>query len=140
MEAAVGLSLHDVVEILKLLRSRHRRRLAFLAPAMERRRPRIAAENYAARHSIEHTLDRKAELRRLAPTWPPAARRYYQLLTYELEGLREMVNSLRSLTGGRELEECLAETAVQIERLEVELAWCSRLLGKAEHPAHALIR
>lgn len=136
----MGLSLHDVVEILKLLRSRHRRRLAFLAPAMERRRPRIAAENYAARHSIEHTLDRKAELRRLAPTWPPAARRYYQLLTYELEGLREMVNSLRSLTGGRELEECLAETAVQIERLEVELAWCSRLLGKAEHPAHALIR
>jgi hypothetical protein len=124
----VGLSLRSVLDVLQQLRTRHRRRLAFLAPAMERRRPRIQAENYAARHSIEHTLDRKAELRRLAPTWPPAARRYHQLLTYELDGLREMVASLRSVTGGRELEECLAETAVQVERLEIELAWCRELL------------
>jgi hypothetical protein len=128
------------LELLEQLRTRHRRRLAFLAPALERRRPRIAAENYAARHSIEHTLDRKAELRRLAPTWPPAARRYHQLLTYEVDGLREMVTSLRSVTGGRELEECLAETSVQIERLEIELAWCNRLLGNAEPQGRALLR
>jgi hypothetical protein len=126
----VALSLRSFLETLEQLGTRHRRRLSFLAPAMERRRPRIAAENYAARHSIEHTLDRKAELRRLAPTWPPAARRYHQLLTYELDGLRDLVNALHSVTGGRELEEALAETAVQIERLEIEVAWCERLLGK----------
>lgn len=135
--AAVAISLRGVLDTLKQLQSHHRRRLAFLAPALERRRPRIQAENYAARHSIEHTLDRKAELRRLAPTWPPAARRYHQLLTYELDGLQDMVTALRSLTGGRELEESLAETAVQIERLEVELAWCRELLaprgGRALH-------
>jgi len=105
--------------------------LPFLAPPLERRRPRIAAEDYAARHSIEHTLDRKAELRRLAPTWPPAARRYHELLTYELEGLREVVTALPSVTGGRELEEALAETSTQIERLEVEIAWCTELLERA---------
>jgi hypothetical protein len=130
----VGDTLRRLRELLQQLRTRHRRRLSFLAPALERRRPRIAAEDYAARHSIEHTLDRKAELRRLAPTWPPAARRYHQLLTYELHGLREVVNALRSVTGGRELEECLAETSVQIERLEIEIAWCARLLGKADQP------
>jgi hypothetical protein len=99
---------------------------------MERRRPRIAAEDYAARHSIEHTLDRKAELRRLAPTWPPAARRYHQLLTYELEGLREVVTAMHSVTGGRELEECLAETSVQIDRLQIEVAWCTTLLARTD--------
>jgi hypothetical protein len=125
----VALSLRSFLKTLDQLRSRHRRRLPFLAPAMERRRPRIAAEDYAARHSIEHTLDRKAELRRLAPTWPQAARRYHQLLRYELDGLREVVSALHSVTGGRELEEALAETAVQIERLEIEIAWCERLLG-----------
>ena len=124
------LSLRSFLETFEQLRTRHRRRLSFLAPAIERRRPRIAAEDYAARHSIEHTLDRKAELRRMAPTWPPAARRYHQLLTYELDGLRELVNALHSVTGGRELEEALAETALQIERLEIEVAWCQRLLGK----------
>ncbi len=133
-------SLRSVLEMLKQLRTPHRRRLTFLAPALERRRPHIAAENYAARHSIEHTLDRKAELRRLAPTWPSAARRYHQLLTYELDGLREMVTSMRSVTGGRELEECLAETSVQIEQLEIELAWCRELMGKAEHQPPALHR
>jgi hypothetical protein len=126
----VALSLRSFLETLERLRTRHRRRLSFLAPALERRRPRIAAEDYAARHSIEHTLDRKAELRRMAPTWPPAARRYHQLLTYELDGLRELVSALRSFTGGRELEEALTETAVQIERLEIEVAWCQRLLGR----------
>jgi hypothetical protein len=134
----VALSLRSFLETFEQLRTQHRRRLSFLAPAMERRRPRIAAEDYAARHSIEHTLDRKAELRRMAPTWPPAARRYHQLLTYELDGLRELVNALYSVTGGRELEEALAETAVQIERLEIEVAWCERLLGKLNQPRAVL--
>jgi len=125
----VAISLGSFFKVLEQLRYRHRRRL-FLAPALERRRPRIAAEDYAARHSIEHTLDRKAELRRLAPNWPPAARRYHQLLTYELDGLREMVRALPSVTEGRELEEALAETTIQIDRLEIEVAWCSRLLDK----------
>jgi len=123
----VAITLRSMLEKLEQLRSRHRRRLNLLAPALERRRPRIAAENYAARHSIEHTLDRKAELRRLAPDWPPAARRYHQLLTYELEGLRELVAALPLVTEGRELEESLAEAAMQIERLEIEVAWCASL-------------
>jgi hypothetical protein len=127
----VALSMRRVLETLEQLRSRHRRRLPFLAPALERRRPRIAAEDYAARHSIEHTLDRKAELRRLAPTWPPAARRYHELLTYELKGLREVASALHSVTEGRELEEALAETTLQMERLEIEIAWCARLLERA---------
>jgi hypothetical protein len=130
-EASMGLNLQHVLSTLDQIRTRHRRRVPFLAPALERRRPRIAAEDYAARHSIEHTLDRKAELRRLAPTWPPAARRYHELLTYELEGLREVVRALHSVTEGRELEEALAETAVQIERLEIEIAWCAALLARA---------
>jgi hypothetical protein len=124
-------ALHRFLETLAQLRTRHRRRLPFLAPPLERRRPRIAAEDYAARHSIEHTLDRKAELRRLAPSWPPAARRYHELLTYELDGLREVVAALHTVTGGRELEEALAETSIQIERLEVEIAWCAELLERA---------
>jgi hypothetical protein len=127
----MALTLRSVLETFEQLRTRHRRRPPFLAPALERRHPRIAAEDYAARHSIEHTLDRKAELRRLAPTWPPAARRYHELLTYELKGLREVVNALHSVTEGRELEEALAETVVQIERLEIEIAWCTNLLEKA---------
>jgi hypothetical protein len=128
----MALTLRGLLFRLEQLRTRHRRRLLFLTPAMERRRPRIAAENYAARHSIEHTLDRKAELRRLAPTWPPAARRYHQLLTYELEGLREVVTALHSVTEGRELEECLAETSVQIDRLQIEVNWCTGLLARAD--------
>lgn len=131
MEAPLALTLRSVLATLEQLRTHHRRRLPFLAPPLERRRPRIAAEDYAARHSIEHTLDRKAELRRLAPTWPPAARRYHELLTYELEGLREVVRALHSVTEGRELEEALAETAIQIERLEIEIAWCTYLLERA---------
>ena len=127
----MALTLRGFLEGMDLLRSRHRRRLSFLAPALERRRPRIAAEDYAARHSIEHTLDRKAELRRLAPNWPPAARRYHELLSYEREGLREVVRALHSVTEGRELEEALSEAAVQIQRLEVEIEWCNQLLEHA---------
>jgi hypothetical protein len=124
-------TLHGFLHTIDLLRTRHRRRLPFLSPALERRRPRIAAEDYAARHSIEHTLDRKAELRRLAPDWPPAARRYHELLSYELDGLREVVRALHSVTEGRELEEALAEAAIQLERLEIEIAWCDNLLQRA---------
>jgi hypothetical protein len=130
----VALTLRSLLDSLEQLRARHRRRLTFLSPALERRRPRIAAEDYAARHTIEHTLDRKAELRRMAPTWSPAAKRYHQLLTYELLGLREVVAALHSVTEGRELEECLAETAVQIKRLEIEVAWCANLLQQVEEP------
>ncbi len=84
-------------------------------------------EDYAARHSIDHTLDRKAELRRLAPGHPEAAARYHQLLSYELQGLRELVATLQTTTGGRDLAECLAETRAEIDRLEIEVAWCESL-------------
>jgi len=124
-------TLRGFLSSIELFRSRHRRRLPFLAPALERRRPRIAAEDYAARHSIEHTLDRKAELRRLAPDWTPAARRYHELLSYELDGLKEVVRALHSVTEGRELEEALTEAEVQLERLEIEIAWCDSLLERA---------
>jgi len=125
----VSLTLRSFLEKLERFRTRHRRKLPFLAAALERRRPRIAAENYAARHSIQHTLDRKAELRRLAPTQLPAARRYHQLLRFELEGLSEVVTALHSVTGGRELEECLSEATVQMERLQSEIAWCEEVLS-----------
>jgi hypothetical protein len=119
--------LQRLLEALRQLRSHHRRRLAFLTPPIERRRPRIQMEDYAARHSIDHTLDRKAELRRLAPAHPEAAARYHQLLTYELEGLRELVATLQTTTGGRDVQECLAESRAEIERLEIEVAWCAAL-------------
>jgi len=112
------------------LGGRHRRRVPFLTPAMERRRPRLAAEDYAARHSIEHTLDRKAELRRLAPTRPEAAERYRQLLLWELQGLQEMVSVLTGTTGGRDLQECIAEARDEIVRLEIEVSWCSAWLHR----------
>lgn len=111
------------------LSGHHRRRVPFFAPALERRRPRIAAEDYAARHSIEHTLDRKAELRRLAPMRPEAAHRYRQLLLWELEGLREMVAVLTGTSGGRDLHECLAEAREEIARLEVEATWIEQWSG-----------
>jgi hypothetical protein len=117
-----------LMDTLDQLRFRHRRRIPFLSPPIARRRPRILAEDYAARHSIEHTLDRKAELRRLAQTSPEAAGRYHQLLTFELDGLREVAEVLRSTTGGRDLAECLAESRTEIERLEIEVAWCARFL------------
>ena len=126
--------LRSLIDTLDHLRSRHRRRLAFLSPALERRRPRIQMEDYAARHSIEHTLDRKAELRRLAPTRVEAAKRYHQLLTYELDGLREVVATLHATTGGRDLLECLAENRTEIDRLEIEVAWCAALLPAGARP------
>lgn len=118
----------SLLKTLDELRSHHRRRLSFLTPPIERRRPRIMMEDYAARHLIEHTLDRKAELRRLAPTRPEAAARYHQLLTYELEGLREVTRTLQTTTEGRDLHECMAENQAEIERLEIEVAWCATLL------------
>jgi hypothetical protein len=110
------------------LGGRHRRRLPFLTRPIERRKPRLAAEDYAARHSIEHTLDRKAELRRLAPTRPEAAQRYSQLLLWELAGLREVVSVLTGTTGGRDLLECIAEAREEILRLEIEVGWCTAWL------------
>ena len=126
--------LRSLLKTLDGLRSHHRRRLSFLSPPIERRRPRIMMEDYAARHSIEHTLDRKAELRRLAPTRPEAAARYHQLLTFELAGLREVMTTLQTTTGGRDLHECLAENRVEAERLEIEVAWCATLLPSASDP------
>jgi len=119
--------LQQLVATFEQLRAHHRRRLPFLTPAVERRRPRIAAEDYAARHSIEHTLDRKADLRRLAPVQADAAERYEQLLRFELAGLREVVATLETTTGGRDLQDCLAEAREEIERLEIEVAWCAAL-------------
>jgi hypothetical protein len=43
-----------------------------------------------------------------------------------------VVAALHSAAGGRELEECLAETSVQIDRLEIEVAWCATLLGRTD--------
>ena len=126
--------LRSLIKTFDELRSHHRRRLSFLDPPIERRRPRIVMEDYAARHSIEHTLDRKAELRRLAPTHPEAAARYHQLLTYELAGLREVMATLQTTTGGRDLQECLTENRGEIERLEIEVAWCRKLLGPDTAP------
>ena len=117
--------LRQLADALAQLRAHHRRRLPFLTPAVERRRPRIAAEDYAARHTIEHTLDRKADLRRLAPLRSDAAERYEQLLQFELTGLREVVTALATAAGGRDLEECLAEAREEIARLEIEVAWCA---------------
>jgi hypothetical protein len=120
--------LQQLVATLDQLRAHHRRRLPFLlTPAFERRRPRLAAEDYAARHSIEHTLDRKADLRRLASERPDAAQRYEQLLRYELTGLREVVAALETAAGGRDLQECLAEAREEIQRLEIEVQWCASL-------------
>ena len=122
--------LAQLARTLQQFRSHHRRRLPFLSPPVERRRPRIAAEDYAARHSIEHTLDRKANLRRLAPLRPDAARRYDQLLRFELTGLREVVAALEATDGGRDLQDCLAEAREEIERLEIEVSWCAGLLER----------
>ena len=127
--------LEQLARTLQQLRTHHRRRLPFLAPAVERRRPRLAAEDYAARHSIEHTLDRKADLRRLAPVRADAAERYEQLLRYELAGLREVVAAFETTVGGRELQECLTEARGEIQRLEIEVAWCASLASRSPTPA-----
>jgi hypothetical protein len=122
--------LRQLVETLAQFRAHHRRRLPFLTAAVERRRPRIAAEDYAARHTIEHTLDRKADLRRLAPLRLEAAERYAQLLQFELTGLREVVAALETTAGGRDLQECLAEAREEIVRLEIEVEWCAELRAR----------
>lgn len=119
--------LRQLAETFAQFRAHHRRRLPFLTAAVERRRPRIAAEDYAARHTIEHTLDRKADLRRLAPLRVDAAERYEQLLVFELTGLREVVAALEATAGGRDLQECLAEVREEIARLEIEVDWCTAL-------------
>ena len=129
--------LRFLVETLGQFRAHHRRRLPFLTAAVERRRPRIAAEDYAARHSIDHTLDRKADLRRLAPVRRDAAERYEQLLRYELAGLREVVAALETTAGGRDLQECLVEAREEIDRLEIEVAWCAAL--QRQWPATAVL-
>lgn len=118
-------------ETLAHLSGPHRRRLPFLTPALERRGPRIAAEDYAARHSIDHILDRKLELRRVARTEPAAAQRYMQLLMWELDGVREMVKVLMGTTGGRDLQECIAEARQEIERLEAEVGSCTAWLAQS---------
>lgn len=122
--AALGLS--------KLLRSRRQRLL--LKPPLERRQPEVAAENYAARHLLEHTLDRKADLRRLVPASREAALRYRELLGYELEGLKEMNQAMRTAIGGRDLIDFLRETGQEIDRLQIEIAWCEAILAR-----HALL-
>ncbi len=129
--------LRQLAETFAQLRAHHRRRLPFLMAAVERRRPRIAAEDYAARHTIEHTLDRKADLRRLAPLRVDAAERYEQLLVFELTGLREVVAALEATAGGRDLQECLAEVREEIARLEIEVEWCTALRDRwGPSPVH----
>jgi len=109
---------------------RTRRQPLVLRPPLERRQPEIAAENYAARHLLEHTLDRKADLRRLAPTVPAAARRYCELLGYELEALQEMSQAMRATIGGRDLADFLRDTDHEIDRLRIEISWCEDVLGQ----------
>jgi hypothetical protein len=98
-----------------------------VSPALERRAPQVAAEDYAARHLIEHTLDRKADLRRLVPVSPEAAHRYRELLCYELEALREVRRALATASGGPDLASFLQETLAEIERLTIEVRWCDDL-------------
>lgn len=109
---------------------RTRRQQALLKPPLERRQPEIAAENYAARHLLEHTLDRKADLRRLAPSSPVAARRYRELLGYESEALLEMTQAMRATIGGRDLVEFLRDAGQEIERLKIEIVWCEEVLER----------
>jgi hypothetical protein len=119
---------------------RTRRQPLVLRPPLERRQPEIAAENYAARHLLEHTLDRKADLRRLAPSLPEAARRYRELLGYELEALQDVNRAMRATIGGRDLAEFLRDTGQEIDRLQIEIAWCEEVLGHhAAAPASQLL-
>ncbi len=108
---------------------RARRQPSAVKPALGRRQPEIAAEDYAARHLLEHTLDRKADLRRIAPTVPAAAARYRELLGYELEALQDMSQAMRATIGGRDLAEFLRETSLEIERLRIEIAWCDTVVA-----------
>jgi hypothetical protein len=42
--------------------------------------------------------------------------------------------TLQTTTGGRDLHECLTENKVEIERLEIEVAWCATLLPPVSDP------
>lgn len=120
-----------------ILRKRRRQQAQSLKPALERRQPEIAAENYAARHLLEHTLDRKSDLRRLVPALPEAARRYRELLGYELDALHDMTQAMRAAIGGRDLAEFLRDAGQEIERLKIEIAWCDEVLDGHTPPLPA---
>jgi len=124
----VTTSLRGVLAALGVFRVlRTRGRSASLAPALERRKSEIAAENYAARHLLERTIDRKASLRLLVPSSPRAAARYRELLGYELEALQDLNRAMRRVMGGRDLGDFQVESADEIERLRTEIAWCDEL-------------
>src|SRR5437763_1276658 len=66
-----------------------------------------------------------------------AAQRYEQLLRYELAGPREVVAALEATAGRRDLQECLVEAREEIDRLEIEVAWCTAL--QRQWPATAVL-
>ena len=41
---------------------------------------------------------------------------------------------LQTTSGGRELQDCLAENQEEIERLQIEVAWCAGYLRPANEP------
>jgi hypothetical protein len=44
------------------------------------------------------------------------------------------MTTLQTTTVGRDLHECLAENKAEIERLEIEVAWCATLLRPGSPP------
>jgi hypothetical protein len=44
------------------------------------------------------------------------------------------MTTLQATTVGRDLHECLAENQAEIERLEIEVAWCATLLHPGSPP------
>jgi hypothetical protein len=87
-----------------------------------------ADEEYAARHLIRHTLDRHAQLRRLAPLSDEAAARYGYLLSLELEALSELETMMRHASGGADLDAFLTDARHEMSQLRAEVAWCRQLL------------
>lgn len=87
-----------------------------------------ADEEYAARHLIRHTLDRHAQLRRLAPVSDQAAARYGYLLSLELEALSEIEAMMRHATGGADLDAFVTDARREMSQLQAEVAWCRHLL------------
>ena len=83
---------------------------------------------------LEKPRLRLSGVKRSSITRATPAARYHQLLTYELAGLREVMATLQTTTGGRDLQECLTENRGEIERLEIEVAWCRKLLGPDTAP------
>ena len=47
---------------------------------------------------------------------------------------------LQSTSGGRELQDCLAENQAEIERLEIEVAWCAGYLTARDRAGGAVRR